>query len=454
MSNQVILKIPQIGDRIVFEKFLELVGHNTQFNAQLPGQTINAAPRDIYGNVPEAWKTILDFNSALLINVSIPLPGITFTYYRGGPGNTSAVFDEIHIQITPNNPAHNSYENLKYIAEAKRIFKAFDPERTVLSATSEFEAQSAALHESTLTKLEEIAGNITSEMARHQIELADEYIRKQNLLEEQFRQSEVQLQNKYDKQAEELRKKEEDLKLLQSSIDDRDNTHARRATRNKLLEDVQNRIENFGVTVATERKRLPVMAAFIFILFTLSCFALITWGEILDYHKTAGALTSNTGSMVTKALGQSDAKGFQELILTKADLYILWIRFSFIAISLIGIALYFIRWQTRWAEQHSGAEFQLQQFYLDVNRANWVVESGIEWQKDTGFAIPGELLERLTHNLFKAAVESPAAIHPADELASALLGSASKLKLKAGNNEIEFDKPTKIPEKIKPSPPS
>jgi hypothetical protein len=35
-------------------------------------------------------------------------------------------------------------------------------------------------------------------------------------------------------------------------------------------------------------------------------------------------------------------------------------------------------------------------------------------------------------------------LHPADELASALLGSASRLKVKTEAGELEFDKPGKI----------
>jgi len=35
-------------------------------------------------------------------------------------------------------------------------------------------------------------------------------------------------------------------------------------------------------------------------------------------------------------------------------------------------------------------------------------------------------------------------VHPSDQLASALLGSASKLKMNISGNELEIDKPGKI----------
>ena len=58
------------------------------------------------------------------------------------------------------------------------------------------------------------------------------------------------------------------------------------------------------------------------------------------------------------------------------------------------------------------------------------------------------LLNSITRNLFaNGADDLDKVIHPSDELASALLGSASKLKMKIGDNELEFDKPGKIKDK-------
>ncbi|BCO26152.1 hypothetical protein MIZ03_1032 [Rhodoferax lithotrophicus] len=72
----------------------------------------------------------------------------------------------------------------------------------------------------------------------------------------------------------------------------------------------------------------------------------------------------------------------------------------------------------------------------------------MEWRKETDSAIPTELLSSITNGLFVNPMSEPErVIHPADELASALMGSASKLKLKVGDGEMEFDKPSKITNK-------
>jgi hypothetical protein len=450
MSNPLILKIPQFSDRAVLENFSKITENynSARFNAQLIGQvSITEPPFDATGNISLNWAPVLELQSSLISSLTVNIGSIVFTYRRGGSDSSSAIFDDIVVNINANVEAPDGIARLQLISVTKKLFKAFDPERTLRLAVSELELQAAALHESTLNRLEETTTNLVQQVAQQQIRLVEEYREKGHVLEAQLQESKAELQADFDKRISQLRKQEEELATRQASIDDRDNTHARRETRNKLLEDVRNRIENFGVTAATEKKRLPVSFAFLLIILGLFYLIAATWSEIRDYHDHLAVLTSNSVSNLTKQPVQIESKEIQLLALTKTDLYILWGRLSLAIISLIGIALYYIRWQNRWAEQHSIAEFQLQQFYLDVNRANWVVESGLEWHKETSTSIPNELLDRLTHNLFKAAVEPPAAIHPADELASALLGSASKLKLKAGNSEIEFDKPGKIPDK-------
>lgn len=110
--------------------------------------------------------------------------------------------------------------------------------------------------------------------------------------------------------------------------------------------------------------------------------------------------------------------------------------------------IYYIRWQNQWAQQFAQTEFALQQFQIDINRANWVVETCLEWRKETQSDIPTMLIESMTKGLFKDKESLAPVLHPADELASALMGSASKLTLNVGGNTVEIDKPKNIPKAI------
>jgi hypothetical protein len=449
MSNQIVLHIPQISDRGVIDGFTSVFGKHSsaRFIASLLGQMTIESP--LYGadeSLTPAWANILELKSSLFITLTAQYSSIGFTYCRGGQQHNSAIYDAIVVNINQNIATPAPEERLRLLAAVKKAFKAFDPKRSINADTNAAQNQLAALHESTLNRLEETAARIIEQTAERQNELESAYLVKRNELEEQLQQERGKLQQEFTEKLGEIQRREEELALRQASIDDRNNTHARRETRNKLLEDVRNQIANFGVTAATAKKRTPVLLGFTIIFIALFYLGLATWQEIGDYHTRVDTLfaATTTSNMPEKAV---PPKELQSLSLTKADLYILWLRLSLVAISIAGIAMYFIKWQNRWAEQHTIAEFQLQQFYLDVNRANWVVESGLEWHKETGTSIPNGLLEQLTHNLFKAAAEPPPALHPADELASALLGSASKLKLKTGDSELEFNKPNKIPER-------
>jgi len=106
----------------------------------------------------------------------------------------------------------------------------------------------------------------------------------------------------------------------------------------------------------------------------------------------------------------------------------------------IGSVIFMIRWMNRWFELHSQSEFELKHFELDMERASWLVETSLEWKDAKGTAIPPELLESLSSNLFSKEKEKIDPLHhPADQLASALMGSASTVKLKAGDSSIEID---------------
>ncbi len=62
------------------------------------------------------------------------------------------------------------------------------------------------------------------------------------------------------------------------------------------------------------------------------------------------------------------------------------------------------------------------------------------WKDAKGTSIPSELLNSLSRNLFSEVKDkSEPLVHPSDQLASVLLGSASTIKLKAGNAEIQVD---------------
>jgi hypothetical protein len=372
----------------------------------------------------------------LIVEISMVIAGGNFhiIFSRGGRGEVkSAVYDEISFGYNQQGGEPSDLKRLEIVSYFSQALKSFDPGRTDVKSESVEITTTAALHESMLSRLEQLNEDVLRKTNEVRTELENDYAKKRLELDEELRALKNSLSKEHDEILAALKRKEDSLEQQKKAIDDRGNTHVRRELRNNMLSDVKSRIQQFGVSRATQNKRLPIAAALIF---TIGLLGYVIYFNLQEIHNLLSpAVTSDA---VTSKITSANDK----------LLYILLARLSFATIAFTATAVYFVRWQNRWAEQHSLAEFQLQQFYIDVNRANWVIESGLEWRKITKGEMPDAILSSVTKNLFKAADDLPQPLHPADELASALLGSASKLKIKSGENEMEFNNPGKIGKEV------
>ncbi|MCU0925228.1 MAG: hypothetical protein MUF44_04070 [Hydrogenophaga sp.] len=278
-------------------------------------------------------------------------------------------------------------------------------------------------YESSFANLRAMLATQTEKAIEQRRWLDEQTLIEKGRLQDEFRSKEADLKER-------IQKREAALVERIKGADESDAKTARRAIRLAMLEDAKSRVSDFGVSDRTSRKRLPVQVAFIVLVFLLFVLALAGWSDSRLVWQ----------EMLKSGANQDPSAYWSELIGG-------WIRLSFATIGIVGALLYYIRWEMRWADMHASSEMQLQQFHIDVNRANWVIESALEWKKETDEVVPNDLLNQLSKNLFlsKADEQAKQVLHPADELASALVGSASKLKLNIAGNELEYDKPRKIP---------
>ncbi len=457
MSEQRI-KIPRLSDRTIADSFKEL-SENYSINTA----NINALGFANLGNVNllettnEDWQLLLNYDSYLINTISLNLSGFSIAYFRGGnyPANEkSPIFDE--IVLNPNNTALANKDRLSIIAFLNKRLRPFESDRFISCAPSVESSQLLAIHQSTLERLEHLNEDLVRQSSDFRTSVEKKYDEKieiyQTNLNKQKERAEQDLHNRL----KDIDVREQSLNDKLKTIDDRDNTHARREIRNKMLDDVKERINQFGVSKTTENKRKPVQFG-IFILCLILIILLVWTGyEIYSLDKQNYSMLEGLRNISSLGVDKMKTAGLDVELIARVSapdvdrtyLYWLWIRFSLFSLGLLGSIIYYIKWQNKWADQHINAEFQLQQFYVDVNRANWVIESCLEWRKETNSVIPKTLIGSITNGLFLNIQSEPdKVIHPADELASALMGSASKLKLKIGDNELDFDKPNKISKK-------
>lgn len=407
-----IITIPKQLDQTVYDTFKELY---ELYREHIQSVSVNTIPDINFSNVfdDDSLGNVLEYKSTLITLFNISIPRFDITYQRGGTKQEKSPFiDEIHIgknDYTHNKPECpiSNLDKLKIAALLSEKFQSIDPKRAIKGALSEEQHELLSIHQETLSRLEALNEKLIVESQGFRKKLESEYEKKKQHIE---KYSNELLDAK-------LSEIEEQRKLLETKIkdiDDRDNTHVRRQLRQNILAEIKNRSTEFKLTKGTNRLRWPIHLACIFVVFLFGVAAWFYGKDILTYL--------NNEKFSLSAF----------IILTIK-------QFAFTMAS-AGTAIFYIKWLNRWFEQHSTAEFNIKQFQLDIERSSWIVETVLEWNEEKKSEFPGELLNQLTKNLFDYEKTKTDPIkHPADHLASALLGTASNVKLKLGNEKAEID---------------
>jgi len=389
-------------------------------------------------NSENEWNKLIDLKSELIFHFYGVVLGVTITYYRGGmqgqAHEKSAVFDDLGIDIKGIDQTQ-----IKFVSRVLSLFRPIQIPRPE-DSSGLVEAQ-RAIQESTFSRLQHQLEQLFQQTVDVRAKLDEAVQKKEALLQEKFddklRIAETDIAEKRTA----LIKEAADLEIKRKTLDDSDNTFARRQIRDRMLSDVSDRVQNFSVSNATLKSRLPV-ARGMFLLITFLGI-LFMWTSFEIYQ--ARYEQNFTSNLWQNAPIVSAPNAFSE---KTNEIIALWIRLSLATFGLVASLIYYIRWANQWATQFSTTEQSLKQFHIDVNRANWVVETCLEWRKENQSDIPANLADSLTRGLFTGREQSSQVLHPADELASALMGSASKLSLDLNGNKLEINKPQKIPKTL------
>jgi hypothetical protein len=245
------------------------------------------------------------------------------------------------------------------------------------------------------------------------IKLDEEYTELKRQLQEQITTERLEAQKANDIERALLAQKTDEIAKRARALDDRDNTHVRRELHEKLKARLADRFKKLDLTPQTTNARWPIHIG-------VATSAIVL--GLLIYFFTTEALT---------VTAKSDS-GTAERILVIA-------KSATASLGFLGIISWYLRWMNRWFERLADSEFQLKQFELDITRAQWVVETAFEWKMSQQSPIPDQLLENISRNLFVGSERDEGAdMHPADYLASALIGKASNVKLAVPGAEIEL----------------
>ena len=367
-------------------------------------------------NPSEELLRILAKGSAILENFSLGVQGLNIRFSRTLPESHphAGIFDLLSFTHDPNNHHRLPLPPTEIIADlvelANRKLKAFSPNRS-LSGTSAAEKLDA-LHISTLERLERLNEELISKTHNYREKLDSDFSKRREELEAQINLQSDNLSGQYGDKVSELNIEREALQKQKEALDDKSNTHARREIRRDILKEIKARQTEFSLTKGTNKLRAPVAVGMTFLIIFFACMTVYTSFELFN------VIQSSDMSKILLATAK-------QLIYSGGT---------------VGSIIFAIRWLNRWLELHMQSEFAMKQFELDMERASWLVETNLEWKDAKGTTMPADLLKSLSKNLFENQREKPESVsHPADQLASALIGSASAIRLKAGDSMLEID---------------
>jgi hypothetical protein len=411
------IKIPRQTDVVLLTHFHELAKKYSVkkfgINLGVAGSTEVQAG----GKANATISKLRDLDLSLIETLSININGLSVTYYRGGQivqnDSKSPIFDEVVFNYNANQGGLDEAERVEVLGYISTSFGEFEPGRIVPGLLTEDQQNLLAIHSSTLERLESLNIKLIQGSEEFRRDVESDYRSRTNELELDYRGRLDNLNSDIENKKKLLEQEKSELAQKLKAIDDRQNTHVRREIRKDILQEIKTRTEEFCLTRGTRGLRMPVHVACLILLVLLGV-ANVAYGiEFSNIIYKSGVSTLSISILATKQ--------------------------AFLSLAFGITAVFYIRWLNNWSSQHANAEFALKQFQLDIERASWVVETAFEWKDLKGKSIPNELLDPISRNLFTNQKEPESKLHPADELASALLGTAAKVRLQAGGSELEFD---------------
>ncbi|MBN8087695.1 hypothetical protein J0J26_06245 [Vibrio vulnificus] len=310
---------------------------------------------------------------------------------------------------------------------------------------SEFDINS--VHHDVLTRLEGLSANLIekqneqinrleSEKKKFIDKQLEEYSEKASILESKYNQRLHKLEETYQERHAELDER-------QKKIEDADNTTARRMTTTATLEDVKAKAKRFDFSSAVGVRSW--MACFFAIL--LGCIggvnAYIATDQLYSSTQDYSSLSESIVSALSVGNSEINQEEVKAALSKQVDdsqklIWFLYVKIFFSSALLVSSIIYLIKWFNSWADRIAQQELDNQLFVRDLNRAHLAIEMSLEWNEKKDGAIPDRLLQSLTDNLFQSADSTPKEIlHPAEQLASALVRSADKINVPFAGGNLE-----------------
>lgn len=269
-----------------------------------------------------------------------------------------------------------------------------------------------------LNSLQQTAEQIIVDVANKNAEIdklrSERFEKLESQLRETLSAEREKLQLAHDGRMAEIEKREKAHADKEADFQTKEARYVSRQKQDEQIKQIQAWLENWGLTKGTSRKRWPITVAYVV--------ALLVTGGL-----TAYAASHN-----------------YELLKTTDDLAKLqWWHWCALAskaffplAAFTTFMVYFIRWSSSWAKQHSEEEFRNRSRLIDIGRSGWLLEA-VRDAHEKNAEIPTDLLRELSRNLFANSSSSEGDIHPS-AISDVMLQGLTSLRVKtADGSEVE-----------------
>ena len=392
--------VPPLSDGEIIRKMKILKENYPELTGQLQGTgfVIDTGALD-----SEIAKQVLKSNGFAVNNWGVNFAQISITYNTNSPDRPTSLV-QLSDSLNSNQGGHP--RQIEFLLELSKAFANLPRNGSELSGEDAIASKFLRIENALSGAVERFEEQQTSFVEKNQ-KLREEHEAAVNSFKDQIASDKKVLE-------EDNQKKRDEIEQVRKELDDRSNTHARRAIRNEIKTSIT---EFLGKSVYAKQKlssKLFIRCVYVLAIALLSDLAV--WSSILFSD------VATSDRVLTTSIWISGGKA------TISTLFALC------------LTLLFMKWEVSWLNQQAPFERVLSSTKVDIDRASWVAESLLEWNRESpGKEVPHELLLSFTRRLFDWDAKLEDNQSATDSLASAILGSASKLQIGPNGANIELD---------------
>ena len=315
-------------------------------------------------------------------------------------------------------PPQQSPAYVKLMALARKHLRAPDVEANLSAGGSNAWDRYRDSQQVILNSLEETGKTLLVEFNRRSMEAeAKAKARYEQLeveLREKLKSQEDGLTTAHTQQMTALDGREAELKKRSESFNTKEARYVARQEQQKQLDQIQKWLEGWSLTKGTTSKRWPVAIGYV-------C-SLVATGLLTLWF-------SSQNMEILKSKNLTDVAWWQWALLSIKSILPL--------VAFTTFLVYFIRWSSSWARQHSEEEFRNRARVLDIGRSMWLLEA-VRDAQDNQKELPPDLVKELSRNLFTHSTSPESGdLHP-QAISEMMMQGLSSIRVKSSDgSEVE-----------------